>query len=225
MVPGRPGSYCAAEPPGGTAKGGRAAVMVGPVRDAGLRAILRPLRAAVFAAVCVALTASGHELEGGHTVGLLACGVGFVVVFVGALLAGGRERPAIVIMAALFAGQAGLHLLFTRLDGPTPTDMPGMPGMPGMPVFDPGMLVMHLGIAVAAGWWLRRGEAACWRLLRRVESGTAAALRIVLDRLGRTVVVPDGDTARPRVPVRNGPGAGMTVLQARYTPRRGPPHG
>ncbi|WP_405012186.1 hypothetical protein [Kitasatospora sp. NBC_01539] len=37
----------------------------------------------------------------------------------------------------------------------------------------PAMLLGHLVAAVAAGWWLRRGEAALWRLLRL----TAAAAR------------------------------------------------
>ncbi|MFI2608101.1 hypothetical protein [Kitasatospora sp. NPDC018619] len=36
----------------------------------------------------------------------------------------------------------------------------------------PSMLAGHLGAALVAGWWLRRGEAALWRLLR--VAGTAA---------------------------------------------------
>jgi hypothetical protein len=192
-----------------------------------LRSILRPLRAAVFAAVCIALTASGHELEGGPAVGFLAFGIGFAVVFGGAVVAGGRERSGTVITAGMFAGQVGLHLLFTELDGPGPaTAIPGMPGMAGS---DTGMLAMHLGIAAVAGWWLRRGEAACWRLLRRAESATAAALGAALlaalDHLTGIVLIPDAGDGCPglRVLVDHERGGGMTVQRARCAPRRGPP--
>ncbi|WP_377270244.1 hypothetical protein [Peterkaempfera sp. SMS 1(5)a] len=52
-----------------------------------------------------------------------------------------------------------------------------------LPTMSPLMLAGHLAAAVAAGWWLRRGEAALWRLVRLAASAVqtyAAPLRIVL---------------------------------------------
>ncbi|GAA2739889.1 hypothetical protein [Kitasatospora cinereorecta] len=47
----------------------------------------------------------------------------------------------------------------------------------------PGMLLGHLAAAVVAGWWLRRGEAALWRLVRVAATAAqewAAPLRTAL---------------------------------------------
>ncbi|MFJ5926826.1 hypothetical protein ACIQF6_29955 [Kitasatospora sp. NPDC092948] len=41
-----------------------------------------------------------------------------------------------------------------------------MPHAAGWLGLTPGMVLAHLAAAVVAGWWLRRGEAALWRLLR-----------------------------------------------------------
>ncbi|MFI9783520.1 hypothetical protein ACIHEI_08440 [Kitasatospora sp. NPDC051984] len=45
------------------------------------------------------------------------------------------------------------------------TAMPHAAGWLGL---TPGMVLAHLAAAVVAGWWLRRGEAALWRLVRTV---------------------------------------------------------
>ncbi|MDH6577833.1 hypothetical protein [Kitasatospora sp. MAP5-34] len=84
-------------------------------------------------------------------------------------------------------------------------DMPGMAGMPGMPGMgsagtglgahpytaavphatlwfhsallglSPAMLGAHLAATLLAGWWLRRGEAAVWRLVRGTADAASAA--------------------------------------------------
>ncbi|MBZ9642862.1 hypothetical protein [Streptomyces sp. PSKA30] len=72
---------------------------------------LRILRAAVFAAVCVVLSAGGHALGSGG-VPLWTLGAGFLAVLVVAAPLAGRERSLPGIAALLAAGQMALHTLF-----------------------------------------------------------------------------------------------------------------
>jgi hypothetical protein len=182
-----------------------------------VRSALCALRAAVFSAVCVALTALGHGLADGHAVGPAALGAGLVAVFVPALACARRERSQRAITAGVLAGEAGLHLLFTFAKGP----------VAAVPMFghagpELAMLVGHLGVAVIAGWWLRRGEASCWRLLRRGESVVTAAATTLANLVGLL----DGPGAH-RHPVRSprphGAGGGTAALLAYCAPGRGPP--
>ncbi|GGP69404.1 hypothetical protein [Streptomyces melanogenes] len=78
--------------------------------DAG--AGLRLLRAAVFAAVCVVLSALGHVLAACATVPWWTLLAGFLGVFAVAAPLAGRERSLPSIAGALAAGQLGLHTLF-----------------------------------------------------------------------------------------------------------------
>ncbi|WP_406343497.1 hypothetical protein [Streptomyces sp. NBC_00648] len=78
--------------------------------DAG--AGLRLLRAAVFAAVCVVLSALGHVLAACATVPWWTLLAGFLGVFAVAAPLAGRERALPSIAGALAAGQLGLHALF-----------------------------------------------------------------------------------------------------------------
>ncbi|MEV8100617.1 hypothetical protein [Kitasatospora sp. NPDC085879] len=90
----------------------------------------------------------------------------------------------------------------------------------------PAMLLGHLAAAVVAGWWLRRGEAALWRLLKL----TAAAAREWALPLNRAVAMLAAallgvPTAAPAVPRRRAedvplPGA---VALVHSLVRRGPP--
>ncbi|MFI5658059.1 hypothetical protein [Streptomyces sp. NPDC051684] len=73
---------------------------------------LRLLRAAVFAAVCVTLSAAGHVLGSTATVPLWTLSLGFLAVFCVALPLAGRERSLPGIAATLGAGQISLHSLF-----------------------------------------------------------------------------------------------------------------
>ncbi|MCX4747884.1 hypothetical protein OG455_20580 [Kitasatospora sp. NBC_01287] len=97
----------------------------------------------------------------------------------------------------------------------------------------PAMLLGHLLAAVLAGWWLRRGEAALWRVIRlahgaarearqqwtaplgRALALVAAVLRGLLAVAGAGVRGPCPDTGNSRPPV---------VLALRHSViRRGPP--
>ena len=152
---------------------------------------VRGLRAAVFAALCVLLAAGGHTLATGMTPPVWTQAAGFVPVFAAGWLLGGRERSLAAIGAATLTSQAGLHLAFGAAGshsaavrqgrGISPMAMPptvkahmAMQGMrmihtttPPPHAVTPHATVAHLLAALLLTWWLRRGEAALWSLLRR----------------------------------------------------------
>ncbi|MFF5502638.1 hypothetical protein [Streptomyces roseolus] len=72
----------------------------------------RLLRAAVFTAVCVVLSALGHALAACAGIALWALLAGFLGVFGVTVLLTGRERSLGFVVATLAGGQLGLHLLF-----------------------------------------------------------------------------------------------------------------
>ncbi|MET9775208.1 hypothetical protein ABZ023_13285 [Streptomyces sp. NPDC006367] len=99
---------------------------------------LRILRAAVFAAVCVVLSAAGHTLASCATVPLWSLGAGFLgAVLVAAPLAG-RERSLPGIAVLLAAGQTALHALFGLGQHGTATAAPASPG--GGPLSDASLV-------------------------------------------------------------------------------------
>ncbi|MFD7428983.1 hypothetical protein [Streptomyces sp. NPDC059814] len=73
---------------------------------------LRLLRAAVFAAVCVALSAAGHALASCAAVPGWTLLAGFLGILAVAVALAGRERSLPSIAAALAGGQIALHTLF-----------------------------------------------------------------------------------------------------------------
>ncbi|MCX3059181.1 hypothetical protein, partial [Streptomyces beihaiensis] len=73
---------------------------------------LRLPRAAVFAAVCVALSAAGHVLASSEGVPLWTLAVGFVAAFCVVVPLAGRERSLPGIAATLSVGQIALHAVF-----------------------------------------------------------------------------------------------------------------
>ncbi|MGW3355016.1 hypothetical protein ACWDFL_06300 [Streptomyces bungoensis] len=191
-------------------------------------AAVRSLRAVVFAAVCVLLAAAGHGLAVGDMPPLWADAGAFLSVFAVGWSLGGRERSLVGIGAAMLVTQAGLHLAFGaahRVSGSSGR----MDAMPMAPV--PGHTVTamhahsmadsataaHLLAALLASWWLRRGEAALWSLLRR-----AVALVPGLVAWWRRVPLPSPDRPAGRVPA--GPiSPRLTLLLRHAMSRRGPP--
>lgn len=227
-----------------------------------LTSIGRAARAAVFAAVCLVLTVAGHSLAEGHQVAPGALAAGFVAVFCLGLAAGGRERSQRAITLCMYAGQLGLHLLFsvgwslgaTAAGAPVMADMPmpmdpmgsmahsgpagqlasmsGGTDLPGLAAHSMAahsglaMVLAHLGAGAVAGWWLRGGEAVCWRLLRRVEATAAATVRATVRRIvaGPGFAAPARRWCLPTA-LTDGPGSPMSVRLTRCSPRRGPPAG
>ncbi|WP_030292496.1 hypothetical protein [Streptomyces katrae] len=73
---------------------------------------LRLIRAAVFTAVCVVLSAAGHALASCATVPWWALVIAFLAVFAVAAPLAGRRRSLPGIAAGLAFGQLGLHAVF-----------------------------------------------------------------------------------------------------------------
>ncbi|GHG59717.1 hypothetical protein [Streptomyces griseocarneus] len=84
--------------------------MSDPVARAG--ADLRLIRATVFTAVCVLLSAGGHVLASCASVPVWTLGAGFALVLAAVLPLAGRERSLPGIAAFLAVGQLALHTLF-----------------------------------------------------------------------------------------------------------------
>ncbi|WP_329280894.1 hypothetical protein [Streptomyces sp. NBC_00691] len=72
----------------------------------------RLLRAAVFTAVCVVLSALGHAIAACAGIALWTLLAGFLGVFGITVLFTGRERSLRFVVGALAGGQLGLHVLF-----------------------------------------------------------------------------------------------------------------
>ncbi|MEU0399918.1 hypothetical protein ABZ318_06665 [Streptomyces sp. NPDC006197] len=72
----------------------------------------RLLRAAVFTAVCVVLSALGHALAACAGIALWTLVAGFLGVFGVTVLLAGRARSLGFVVGALTGGQLGLHVLF-----------------------------------------------------------------------------------------------------------------
>ncbi|MFK0255352.1 hypothetical protein [Streptomyces sp. NPDC090445] len=73
---------------------------------------LRLIRAAVFTAVCVVLSAAGHALASCATVPWWALVIAFAAVFAVAAPLAGRRRSLPGLAAGLATGQLGLHAVF-----------------------------------------------------------------------------------------------------------------
>ncbi|MEU5300922.1 hypothetical protein ACH4YO_15390 [Streptomyces noursei] len=89
-------------------------------------AAVRYVRAAVFAAVCVVLSAAGHAVMSGPAIPGWALTAAAVTVFVCAGLAADRERSLPVIAGGVLACQGGLHVFFSWAQGiAAPVQAPG----------------------------------------------------------------------------------------------------
>ncbi|UXX91363.1 hypothetical protein N7U49_01510 [Streptomyces sp. AD2-2] len=100
---------------------------------------LRPLRAAVFAAVCVVTTALGHTVMSGDLPPWWTLILAFTGTASGAWWLTGRERAAVTVVGATAVTQGLLHLLFDAahsLDS-APVGTPGARAATGM-VMDMG---------------------------------------------------------------------------------------
>lgn len=157
----------------------------------------RVVRAAVFAAVCLGVSAGGHVLSGHQPVNLpgLAAGFGLALTLGGALA--GRERSLPTVLAAMLAGEAGLHLLFCALGPEHVAHAATMTAGAAMPAGHPmaghagfAMVLGHAWAGLVAAWWLHRGDRAAWSLLRRLGA-----------RLFRYLLPPAPLTPAPRAPV------------------------
>lgn len=137
--------------------------------DVNVSLTVRSPRAAVFAVLCVLLAAGGHVPAMGAAPPVRVQVVGALPVFVVGCLLGGRERSLVGIGAGTLAAQGGLHL---ALDAGQPHAVMALHGLrmshthPHSPALTPHATAVHGVAALVLAWWLRRGEAALWSLLR-----------------------------------------------------------
>lgn len=125
---------------GGTRRGTRTAWTI---ESAGT---LRPLRAAVFAAVCVVTTAFGHAVMSGDLPPWWTLVPAFAGTAAGAWWLTGRERGAVVVVGATACTQGLLHLLFDTAH--SFVDVPGTEAASGMDhdmMSSPSGMVMDMG--------------------------------------------------------------------------------
>lgn len=100
-------------------------------------------------------------------------------------------------------------------------------------LMDGPMLLGHILAALALGWFLHRGEAALWRLVRLSARTAREAVRHVRASLGSALAhVRDRRSGPiPEMPARTGfldahlHGTARSVLLQHSVNRRGPPHG
>ncbi|WP_225839979.1 hypothetical protein [Streptomyces sp. NK08204] len=193
-------------------------------------AATRGLRAAVFAAMCVLLAVAGHGLGTDVVPPWWACGAGWLAVFGFGWALGGRERSLPGIGGAMLGVQAALHLAFdavVRPSVPAATARTASPPDRGIDTAHATAgptgasahlhaLPAHLLAALVAAWWLRRGEAALWSLLRRT-----AALVPGLFAWWRCAPLPT--PAGRALRAMAGPGRALRPALRHAVSRRGPP--
>jgi hypothetical protein len=161
--------------------------------------LVRAVRAALFAVVCVSVSAAVHSAAGGCPMDVGSAAVGLLAITVVAYAGLGRERRGLTLTLGLGASQVGLHYLFEAMNSagtgvspsamPTMPPMPGMPGMPSMMAMPTpnaphpsatAMLLAHAIAVLVCGWWLRRGERDFFALGRTAAVLAAEPLRRLL---------------------------------------------
>ncbi|WP_073921271.1 hypothetical protein [Streptomyces sp. CB03911] len=210
----------------------------------------RALRAAVFTALAVPLSASGQVVVTGRPLPPALVAGATVVVFLVAAALAGAERGLLHISAVLVpvelllntafnlgqttcapafgAGHGPIHGMNLLVCGGGSTDGSFLPGPLGRtgPVAPAAvqlfLLLVHLLVAVVAAVWLRLGDAAL--------SGLANALRALGDSLGgplRRLLLLAPVPARPvrlvRPPLVDRPRPRRQDVLRGPAPRRGPP--
>ncbi|MFJ9768684.1 hypothetical protein ACIRUY_33285 [Streptomyces erythrochromogenes] len=213
---------------------------------------LRATRAALFAAMCVALGAVGHSHMSGMDVPLLGLLGAFAVTGVLAWLLAGRRRGPVGITGAVLSVQGVLHLVFSgtqaveSASGPAATrghhhmpaagapgaadmasvaDMAGMADMAGTASHGgAGMIAAHVLAGLVCAAWLARGEAAVFRLARVLGAAALHAARPLARALDLVRARVAAVPAPPafRAPYRR-PRRLRGAVHAHAVVRRGPP--
>ncbi|MCQ4081503.1 hypothetical protein NGB36_13050 [Streptomyces sp. RB6PN25] len=207
---------------------------------------LREVRAALFAAVCTTLSCTSHVMLSRMPLPVTTVAVVYVAVFALAYTLAGRERgfrpiAALLVPLELCADTlftAGQHTCYGPAGGPVTGPLAsfgadlicnggrvGTPLAGGAPVTAdralPWLLLSaHVTVGLLASWWLRRGEAAVYRLLRAAASCAYRPLALAAAVVRAHAGVPPRPAARctgaaPAVPA--------LPLLLHSVIRRGPP--
>lgn len=155
-----------------------------------------PIAAMVLGALavfCFARVAAGLGERGLRTIGLLVAGsqIGLHLLFEAMQASGVHAGPASMVSTAGTASTAATAAASAASalgDMASTSGMAGMPSMadaslvPGsahMAGTAPGMTIAHVLAAVAAAWWLRRGEAALFAAAERARAVLGASWRLL----------------------------------------------
>ncbi|MEV0264472.1 hypothetical protein AB0I49_24480 [Streptomyces sp. NPDC050617] len=200
---------------------------------------LRALRAALFTALCVLLSATSHVLLSGAPLQVTTVVALSVAVFVIAYALAGRERGYWHIAALLVPLELAADAVFTTGQdachgqvAAAPTGGPlvllcggGEVGSPLPSVPDAAtacwlLLAAHLALGLLGAAWLRRGEAALGQLLR---AAAVSAFRPLLLALAALAAAVSPVRAAVRRVARRTPPARQHPLLVHSVVRRGPP--
>ncbi|MFI1200286.1 hypothetical protein ACH4VR_12655 [Streptomyces sp. NPDC020883] len=114
----------------------------------------RWVRAALFAAACVVLSAAGHVMMSGRDVAWWAPAAAFLVTWAGAWAAAGRQRGPVAIVGGTLGTQVLLHHLFAWSQRGThegmPMNMP-MPVATSVPVHAEMPMPANTGLGLETG--------------------------------------------------------------------------
>jgi hypothetical protein len=197
---------------------------------------LRGARAAIFAAVCVGLSAAGHVWMSGDGVPGWALALAFAAIAATGYALAGRQRGFASIASLMLLGELGQHLLFTSAqiqaqdaraipEFVSGRVVPASAWICGMSHSGMGhgtggiaMIVAHAVAGLVCAWWLRNGEAAVFRLLQTLGALAAPLLSLIWPD---TLVVPDHQRTPP--PAEGHLVARHTRLLSTVLARRGPP--
>lgn len=179
---------------------------------------VRLARSAAFAVACVLLGAGAHWFAGGTGPTPLVLLLGGLVVMITVAALAGRERSASTVIGLMLAAQLFLHLLL----GPSDLSAGQSAGQShehGLGV-GLGMLLAHVTATLITGWWLARGEAALWAILRRLGTHAARCLRMLF-----ALVIADVTDGSGPLPMRAEPAdrSGPRRVLEHAVVRRGPP--
>ncbi|GAA0489821.1 hypothetical protein GCM10009544_58570 [Streptomyces stramineus] len=198
---------------------------------------MRALRAALFTALCVMLSAASHVLLSGKALPLPTVAGACAAVFALAYALAGRERGFRHIAGLLIPLELAVDALFTTGQQacygtgghPVPGALTalcggGDIGGPFAPASGPAsaswlLFGAHVAVGLLAAAWLRRGEAAFGRLLTAVATAAFRPLLVAAAALAapaRPAAAPPRAVRRARVPA-----ASPRLLHS--VVRRGPP--
>jgi hypothetical protein len=194
------------------------------------------LRAAVFAAVAVALLMLLRAKSDGATPSLAIVLASFAAIGAAAWAIGSRERGAFAVLAALLTTQLLLHVgylfaatgQFAHAGGTGLFCSPASVSSDSCAPTDRGgllLLAVQLAVALTLAVVMRGADAACWQLARRPKLAFAAAVRwlvalfaaVVLPARVERVLFLVATWVPPRQPRR--------LLLSHECGRRGPPIG
>ncbi|WP_052434165.1 hypothetical protein [Streptacidiphilus melanogenes] len=211
---------------------------------------IRLVRAAVFAALSVLLSTSARLVVTGQPVPLDIAGLAFGFSLGVALILFAAERRYWAIVAVMVPLQVALNALFNVGQNSCPTGSGGAgavsgwsvlacgggsirPGLLGLTERAPHALVsltggaallllaVHLALALVAAWWLRRGEAALFAVLRIAAVVSWPGVSVLLVWLMTPVALPVAPSWAPPAAPEPLRGPQDALLDA--VSRRGPP--